>query len=262
MDFQAIVDGMSAMTCVMSVETLKDGKRGKFRIVAGNKPYIDSVEHPFPGVKMLREKFVPNCEYTDYLTRDLNFEDFCYRSAVEKKCLHSYVHPDRMDVWFNMLFIPLEGDKDGLSYCLYMMEIDQEVDARQLSDISSETASSVLDTCIRLRGTNDFNSTMKDVIAGIRELCDAEHCCILVMNELERSCYVLCEDFAENSPLLPMATYLDDEFYDIAESWESTIAGSNCIIAKDAQDMEVVKERNPGMSRLPLPAPIISYSSL
>lgn len=245
MDFQAIVDGMSAMTCVMSVETLKDGKRGKFRIVAGNKPYIDSVEHPFPGVKMLREKFVPNCEYTDYLTRDLNFEDFCYRSAVEKKCLHSYVHPDRMDVWFNMLFIPLEGDKDGLSYCLYMMEIDQEVDAGQLSDISSETASSVLDTCIRLRGTNDFNSTMKDVIAGIRELCDAEHCCILVMNELERSCYVLCEDFAENSPLLPMATYLDDEFYDIAESWESTIAGSNCIIAKDAQDMEVVKERNP-----------------
>ena len=175
MDFQAIVDGMSAMTCVMSVETLKDGKRGKFRIVAGNKPYIDSVEHPFSGVKMLREKFVPNCEYTDYLTRDLNFEDFCYRSAVGKKCLHSYVHPDRMDVWFNMLFIPLEEDKDGLSYCLYMMEIDQEVDARQLSDISSETASSVLDTCIRLRGTNDFNSTMKDVIAGIRELCDAEH---------------------------------------------------------------------------------------
>ena len=245
MDFQTIVDGMSAMTCVVSVETLPDGKYGKFRLVTGNKAYIDSVEHPAPGVNMLREKFVPNSEYTDYLTRDLNFEDYCYRSAVGKKCLHSYAHPDRMDVWFNMMFIPLWEDKDNLSYCLYMMEINQDVDSEQLSSTSSDTATSVLDTCIRLRGTNDFKATMNDVVAGIRELCDAEHCCILILNEFERSCTVLGEAFAEGSPLLPMENYLNEEFYDIADSWTATIAGSNCLIAKDDQDMEIVKERNP-----------------
>ena len=245
MDFQTIVDSMSAMSCVVSVETLSDGKHGKFRIVAGNRAYIDSIEHPMPGAKMLRDKFVPDSEYTDYLTRDLNFEDFCYRSAVGKKCLHSYAHPDRMNAWLNMMFIPLNADQNGLSYCLYMMEISQSADYKNMSDISFETAYAVLDTCIRLRGTSDFKATMKDVVAGVRELCDAEHCCILILDEYERSCSVLAEAFSEDSPLLPMETYLNDEFYDIAESWESTIAGSNCLIAKNEQDMEVVKERNP-----------------
>ena len=71
---------------------------------------------------MLREEFIPGSEYTDYLTRDLNFEDFCYRAAVEKKCLHSYVQPERMGVWLNMVFLPLETDRDDLSYCIYLME--------------------------------------------------------------------------------------------------------------------------------------------
>jgi diguanylate cyclase (GGDEF)-like protein len=42
-----------------------------------------------------------------------------------------------------------------------------------------------------------------------------------------------------------METYLDSDFYDIAESWTGTIAGSNCLIVKNEQDMEVIKERNP-----------------
>ena len=96
---------MSAMTCVVSVEKLDGGRYGKVRIVTGNQSYIDSIEKPAPGTEMLTDKFVPNTEYTNYLTRDLNFEDYCYRSAVQKKCLHSYAHPDRMEVWLNMSFI-------------------------------------------------------------------------------------------------------------------------------------------------------------
>ncbi|MBR5116525.1 MAG: sensor domain-containing diguanylate cyclase, partial [Lachnospiraceae bacterium] len=244
MDFQALVDSMSAMSCVVSVERLPEDRPGKLRIVAGNRAYVDSIEHPAPGTKMLKDKFVPNSEYTDYLTKDLNFEEYSYRCAVGKRCLHSYVKPDRMEVWLNMLFIPLcEGN--GLYYCIYMMEVDLEPDSTQLSNISNEVATAVLDTCIRLRGTSDFKSTMKDVIIGIRDLCDAEHCCILLMNELERSCRVLGEAFSEDTPLLPMETYLDDSFYDIADSWTGTIAGSNCLIIKNEQDMEIIKERNP-----------------
>lgn len=246
MDFQAIADGMSAMTCVVSVERQPDGSFGPYRIVTGNKAYIDSIEHPAPGTKMLHEKFVPNSEYTDYITRDLNFEEYCYRAAFERKCLHSYAHPDRMEVWFNMMFLPVgDESEENIRYCLYIMEINMEADSSNLSNTSAETASSVLDTCIRLRGTSDFKATMQDIIRSIRELCGAEHCCILVMNELERTCYALGESFADGSPMLPMETYLDEEFYDIADSWTGTIAGSNCLIVKDEHDMEIVKERNP-----------------
>ncbi len=56
---------------------------------------------------------------------------------------------------------------------------------------------------------------------------------------------MLCEDLKPGSSLRSMNEYLDDDFYDIADSWVDTISGSNCIIAKNEADMEVVKERNP-----------------
>jgi diguanylate cyclase (GGDEF)-like protein len=42
-----------------------------------------------------------------------------------------------------------------------------------------------------------------------------------------------------------MAKYVDDKFYDIADSWKDTISGSNCLIAKNEHDWDIVKERNP-----------------
>ena len=245
MDFQALADRMPAMTCVISVEKHPKSGKGIFRLVAGNKAYIDSIEHPAPGMAMLSDKFVPGSEYTDYLTRDLNFEDACYNAAINNKCIHSYAKPDRLPFWFNMIFLPVEYEDDDYCYCLYIMEVHVEADPEQMSNQSAENAQSVLDTCIRLKGTNDFKAAMRDVILGIGELCAAQHCCILVMNELERSCYVLCEYLDETSGLLPMENYVDDEFYDIAESWVGTIAGSNCLIAKDNDDMQIIKERNP-----------------
>ena len=245
MDFQAVVDSMSAMACVVSVEDLGDGKAGKYRIVTGNKAYIDSIENPAPGTEMLTDKFTPNTEYTNYMTRDLNFEDYCYRAAVQKKCLHSYAHPERMPVWFNMSFLPLFPDDGNICYCLYLMEINFAPNSESMSDISGEMASAVLETCIKLRGAVDFKETMKDVIKDIRNLCDAEHCCILTVDETKRKCEVLCEAFSKDTDLLSMEEYLDDAFYDIAASWEDTIAGSNCLIVKNENDMEVVRERNP-----------------
>ena len=245
MVFQEYADSVAAMTCIMSVEKLDDGRYGKIRIVTGNKAYIDSIEHPMPGMEMKKDKFIPNSEYTDYLVRDLNFEDICYRAAVEKKCMHTYVHPDRFNVWFNMTLLPLWPDDGDICYCSYTMEVNTQADTAELSNVSSDIAASVLETCIKLRGTTDFYSTMNDVIMDIRDLCEAEHCCILMMDDLERSCSMLCEAFASGSELHSMERYLDDKFYDIAETWEETIAGSNCLIAKNEEDMKVVKERNP-----------------
>ena len=245
MDFQKVADSIGAMTCVVSVEKRPEGGYGDIRIVTGNKAYIDSIEHPVGEVQMLTSRFTPNSLYTDYLTRDLNFEDFCYRAAVEKRCLHSYAHPDRFDVWFNMTFLPLVPDEGNLCFCTYTMEISRSADSGRLSDVSGELAPAVLETTIKLRGTTDFEATMADVISDIRKLCHAEQACILLMEPETRTCSVLCESIAEGAPMKPAAEIVDDAFYDLAESWEHLISGSNCLIAKNAQDMEVVRERNP-----------------
>ncbi|MBQ9550739.1 MAG: GGDEF domain-containing protein [Lachnospiraceae bacterium] len=246
MDFQAICDGFAAMTCVVSVEKLEGGRYGKIRLVTGNKAYIASVEQPVPGTTMLNNTFIPNSEYTDYITRDLNFEDYCYRSAVLKKCLHSYAHPDRMDVWFNMTFLPLECDDGNICYCTYTMEINAEADTENMSDISGGLASAVLQTGLKLRGATDFKPALKDVIEDIRSICDAEICCVLLIDKKAQTCEVLSEALSDDTKLVSMEDYLYDGFFAIADSWEQTvIAGSNCLIAKNEQDMEVVKERNP-----------------
>jgi diguanylate cyclase (GGDEF)-like protein len=245
MDFQTIADSMYAMTCVVSVEKLDGNRHGEIRIVTGNKAYIDSIEKPQDGVDMLTDKFEKNSIYTRYLPKDLNFEDACHRAAIDKKCVHSYAHPERFPVWFNMNFMPLWPDDGNLCYCTYTMEIHTEPDSHNMSDVDSDIAAAVLDACILLRGSEDFKKTMGVIMGKIGEMCGAMHGCILLMDRLDRSCSMLCEYIQPGSGLVSMQEYIDNGFYEIADSWESTIAGSNCIIIKNDDEMEVLKERNP-----------------
>jgi diguanylate cyclase (GGDEF)-like protein len=245
MDFQSFVNSIPTAACVVSVEKIDNGNYGKIRIVTGNRPYIDSIEKPAENLSMLTRKFVPNSEYTNYLNRDMNFEDACFNAAIKKKCIHAYAHPARFDVWFNMTFLPLFPDDGDICYCMYIMEINFKPDAKRMSNISADIATAVLQTCIKLRSPDDFCETMKTICKDIRELCDSEHCCILLMDTEKRKCAVLCEAFSPDTKLLPMNNYINDSFYDIAFSWKDTIAGSNCLIVKNEHDMDIVKERNP-----------------
>ena len=246
MDLQKYVDGFGAMTCIVSVENLGNGKRGKFRIVTGNKTYIDSIEHPAPGAELLIQKFTPNQEYTNYLTRDLNFEEYCYKAAVEKKCLNSYATADRIQgVWFNMTFLPVAYEEGNLCFCTYTMEINFEANLDRMASLPADVTSNVIKICLELRSAKEFDEMMNDVIYDIRNMFNAEHCCILLMDSFERQCTVLCEALAENTILTSMNNYNVDGFYEIADSWKDLIAGSNCLVVKDEHDMAVVKERNP-----------------
>ena len=245
MDFQAIVDSFSTMTCVMSVEKKKDGTYGEIRIVTGNKAYIQSVEGSPDVPQLLSNKFVPNQPYQTYIPKDLNFEDFCYRSAVLKQPLHSYVHPDRFDFWFNLFFMPLESDDENLGYCTYSQEITRQANTEKMTQTSYETASDVLKTCIKLRGTTDFKKTMGDVINDIREICRAKYCCIMLFDYITCKCSLLGESMVDDPNFKTRDIFLDKKFYKLASSWNDTIGGSNCLILKNKKDMELIKNKNP-----------------
>ncbi len=245
MDFQQVADSIQAMTCICSVEKLEGGGHGTIRIVTGNKAYIDSIEHPPGGAEMLTRKFEPNLEYTNYLPKDLNFEDYCYRSAVEKKCLHSYAPTDRFDMWFNMIFMPLGPDDGSICYCTYTMEMHTQPDSAYISDVSSDIAGSVLKTALLFKDTSNIKTTMKSVTKSIRELCKAKRCCILRVDDYQKKCGVLGIDSLDDTDESEIISYFDDSFYEIARTWDATIAGSNCLIIKNRQEMEVLKDRNP-----------------
>ena len=240
-NFKQFCDSFRQTTCVVSVEKKKDGY-GEIRIVDGNEAYLKSFE--IEGY--IKHKFIPNSIYTEYLEKNLNFEDYCYRSAIKKELLHSYAYPEYFKAWMHMLFIPLEYETEKLSYCLYIMEINEVFNPELLANPSGDVYSKVLNTTLELSNTIDFKASLKNVTREIRKICNALFCCVLLVDEEKKELTVLSEDRDLNSDKKAMKSYLDDSFYDLVQTWGPLIdSNGNCIIVNDEKGMEYIKERNP-----------------
>lgn len=246
MDFKQYLDSCDSVTCIMSVEKKPDGGYGDIRILDGNKAYIESIENnPDANSDVAKEKvFVPNSLYTKYFPHDLNFEDFCYRSAVKKEVLHTYVHPGRFDIWFNLFFMPLQSDDENMGYCSYTYTVTVNADSELMSNISLETASAVLQSCIKLYGATDFKKSIDEVVLDIRDLCKANRCCLLLTDFEAETCRLLSDSHIKEGEMGPIENLLDDSFFEIVKTWPATIDGSDFLMIKNQQDMEVLRSRN------------------
>lgn len=244
MDFQRFVDGFHAMTCVISVEKTSDGGYGDIRIVAGNKPFVQIAENPPYAVEpdMQVRVFEPGSLYDRYLPKTPDFEDKCYKAAILKKTIHTYIHLNVVDLWFNMSFTPLACDDDGLYYCAYSSEQAAVDDINMGASGSGTTTDDVLKTCIKLRGANDFKAALNDVIRDIRLICGSEVCTVLLVDQAEGRSEIIAASKAENSTIKTLSQH--HNMYDIAMSWVDTIGERDSIIVKNAKDMEYVKQVN------------------
>ena len=251
MDLQEYVNQFDSMTCVMSVEKLPDGSIGKIRIEVGNPAYVSTFEQQSDSLAKMNggKGFIPGLEYTAYLPRDLNFEHFICASAVDKKPMHAYIHPDRFPVWFNIFSLPLNIDDPHKCYCTYTQELSTEANTETMANLSAETASRVLQTCIKLRSSKNFLKTMDEIIHDIRTACEASYCCVMLTDFKEKTCRLLSEDIAVGVPQHSLKSFLDDSFIEYAKTWLETIDGSNCLVIRNADDMNEVKLRNPNWYR-------------
>lgn len=248
MDFKGFVEHFAQMTCIISVEKKGDGDFGKIRIVEGNEAYIDSIGLARGNRKVSGEGdgFVPNSEYTAYIPHDSNFEDKCYRCAVLGEPIHEYIDAERYKFDINVFFLPLESDDPNFGYCTYTQVLIPKTRQTVLnSKINAETAEAVLETCIKLRGADDFKAVMTEIIRDIRVSCGAELCCVLLMDENERKCSVLCESKREGSTLEDVSYFVNDDFYALAETWLDTLEGGYCLLVQNEHDMEFLRKKNP-----------------
>ncbi len=239
MDFERLLSGCKAKACVMSVDILPDDRYGNIRIVAGNKAHCDDM------MATMHKEFIPGSPYAEYFPQNNNFEDFCYRSALLGQPLHTYVALPFMNLWLNMFLLPLESDKEGTGYCLYTYEVTPNADAEQRASLSADTSATVLQTCIKLRGSVDIKKAMHEVIEDIRKICGSNHCCILLVNKDSRDCSIFSEAIDPASGMSSMEKYMNDGFYEIAGTWDDTLGGSTCVIVKNQQDWEWLESANP-----------------
>ena len=239
MDFEKILSVYKSKTCIISVEKLPDGKYGNIRIAAGNKAHCDDM------LNVMHRPFIPDSPYENYLPQNKNFEDFCCRCAFLGQPLHSYVSLPQMGLWLNMFLLPLESDKENTGYCIYSYDVTQNADSEQRASLSADTSSAVLKTCIKLRGSDNIRQTFREVVEDIREICDSDHCCILLTDSSSHKCTSLGEALKDHDTGHSIDEYNNEKFYDIAATWKDTIGDSTCIIIKNQDDMKWLESINP-----------------
>ena len=240
-NFRELCNCFKQTACVVSIEK-KDKVEKEIRIVDGNDPYVNS----FKANVYAKHDFVPNSIYTDYLVKNLNFEEYVYRSAVKKELLHSYAYPEHFKTWMHMLFIPVDYETEDLAYCLYIMEMNEVFNPELLVNPNDDVYSQVLSATLQLSNTTDFKSSLKNVTREIRKICKALFCCILLVDDEKKRLTIMAEDYDLNSHRRGMMTYVDESFYDIVKTWDPLIVDNgNCIIINNESGMEYIKERDP-----------------
>ena len=237
MDFDVLLSHYRAKACVVSVEFFPDGTYGNIRVVAGNKAHYDDMA-------ALNHPFEPGCPYEACFPKNPNFEDHCFRCIRDGKPLHAYVDLYMMGLWLNMFLLPLDSDQENVGYCLYCYDVAPKADSSAMADLSADIAADVLKACIKLRGSQNIRQAFQEVIEDIGAICGSDHCSVLLTDDEKHECTTFAEFLREGSCLYPMSRYIQG-FYEIAQTWPDTLAGSTCIIIKDEHDMEKLQEQNP-----------------
>lgn len=239
MSFDEVLKLYKTKTCIMSVEKLGEGRFGNIRVAAGNQAHCDDILH------ITGHPFEPGCPYEMCFPKNLNFEDFVYRCAICGEPMHSYVSLYEMGLWLNMFLVPLEYSEGNTYYCIYSYDVTPQPNTEKMSDVTADSAATVLQTCIKLRGATDFKKALHEVITDIRGVCGADDCCVLYLDDDAKQCVCLAESGDPGAPYA-IGNFLDDGFYQIAKRWESSLLqGSTCIIIKDENDMQQIEKIDP-----------------
>lgn len=238
MDYFGIVNELHHRACVIAVEKAGGGEQEKITIEAANDAYLESVNKK-------DETFIPGRPYTYYIQQDPNFETMCKRCANAKRSIHQYVNAGLYNAWLDLYMLPLESENDDAKYCLFSYEMTAKPEAEKLMDVSESTAAEVIKTCIKLRETDDFQAAMDSIIADIRKMCDSSACSILLTDFDARKCSILCVDHDDSFNMDNDDVVFMEEFFEIAETWRNLMAGSNCYIVTDENDMKALEEKDP-----------------
>lgn len=235
MDFQELVDAQGMAAAVLSVEKLDDDHWGEIRIVRANAQY-KSIMGP---------KYHDDMLYDDLIPKEPKFEDFCYRAAVNKQHIHAYVDTRAMGVWTDSTYIPLSPsvDKGNICHFLFYFEFTKIAESDKMSDVSLETATAVIQTCINLRGSKNFYESMNTVIEDIQKTTESFSSVIIMIDGKQKKYAPLCAKFRDDvAKIDDFMPYLTPE---VVLSWEDTLKNHDNLIINSDTDMDELEKINP-----------------
>ena len=248
MDLQKLVDSLYAPTSIVSVEKTQDGSYGDIRFAVMNRKYISMVKRRFKvdddgNTTQEHQEFIPDTPYTDYYPQNRSFEEVCFRAAILKEDIHTYAHIYNIDMWFDIYAHPIEYEEGNRCYCIYTAIANNNADTLIDTLNSSQTSNDVLKTCIKLHKSEDLKETMESVIGEIREICKADGCTVLLLNNEDEDFSILATDYIPRTGIKRVTEFRN--FYDIANSWIGMIGDEgDCIIISNQQELDHVSKIN------------------
>lgn len=238
MDYKAFADNFKRVACILSVNLKEEDDNLRYMVVDANDAYKRTV------VQNLSD-FVTNVPYTRYIPKATNFETLCDSCVLENKPIHTYFDIELYNAWMEVFLMPLESEDPDKGMILFSYEMNPKAEIEKLADISSQTATSVIKTCLKLRESDNFQQAITSVMEDIRLQCGASGCRILLTDFANRKCSLLCEALDPALDITPMEVYLDDKFFDIVETWPKLINKSNCFLITNQKDMDAAAEISP-----------------
>ena len=234
MKHQVFVDTVAMPCCVMSVEKTKDGTCGEIRIIAANKPYKN----------MMGPAYYDGMLYHELVPQDNKFEDYCFRAAILKQRMHAYVETKALNAWTDQTLIPLESDREDIGYCQYIFEFTKEGEADRMAAVSVSAAEAVIKASLTLLRSEDFISSVRDVLRVIMEEADAEVSQIILIDREHKQSIDFCRLMSEDARPLRHPG-VEKISYELMSTWERMIGVSNAVIIQNEQDMGQMAEENP-----------------
>lgn len=231
MDYKNLLESFNGVAAVLGVNLKVKRGDARYTVVDGNDAYKRTV------VKSIDE-FETNVPYTRYIMQSANFESLCDTVANTNKPVHTYFDIELYNAWMEVFYMPLKSDDPDVKLIFFSYEMNPKADVDKLTDITSETATNVIKTCLKLRETPDFQESMNSVVADIRQQCGAKRCSILLTDFEKREYSLLSEDYGNDPEQRPLSDFLTEDFYRVIETWPKLIDKSNCFVIAGEKDME------------------------
>lgn len=235
LNYQAFVDTINKIACIISVKLNPDGTKGEPCIEAANDKYLESVN-------VDRKDFVAGRPYYEYIYKNITFEGLSYRSFLGNILLHNYVYDENLNGWMDNYFIPLVSDREDVQYGLFTYDMTPEADPDKLSDVTPAAAASAIKTSITLRENSDFEAAIQKVTENIRKDCKATGCAIILADFESKTFDFVAQSLklGENEKI--PEDFDENSFFKVIERWDALIAGGNCFMALD--NLDNVKQKN------------------
>ncbi len=221
---------------VMEVHKNPDGSCGEVIMFAINKVLEDQSRAMFSGDDA--EFRVEGLPYYANIPKEPKFEAICFKCAFGGEPGHTYVDTTKMyGFWTEDILLPIDCDRTGdVAYCLFMYTLNKEMDTGKFAAVSPDISSFVIKSCLELRNEDDFVTSMDAVVKGLREYTDSFAACVMTVEQDQRKFEVISENVRNNE--LVIKDVFSHIPYDIVASWEKLVADTNCVIIKDAHDMD------------------------